>query len=117
MVVKFKMKTRHAENLASIFRVLRKYQLRLNPEKCSFRVKAEKFSGFMFTRRGIEANPEKCNTIIDMRNPKSMKEVQQLTERIAALAHFLSRIDLPFKQILRKLDFGGENDRMGSRVI
>ncbi|RDY03009.1 hypothetical protein CR513_13459, partial [Mucuna pruriens] len=29
-----------------------------------------------FSRRGIEANPEKCNAVIDMRSPKSVKEVQ-----------------------------------------
>ncbi|RDY09807.1 hypothetical protein CR513_05777, partial [Mucuna pruriens] len=42
MVVKSKTQTGHAENLTSIFKVLRKYQLRLNPEKCSFGVKAGK---------------------------------------------------------------------------
>ncbi|MCI55802.1 hypothetical protein A2U01_0077053, partial [Trifolium medium] len=44
----------------------------------------------MLTSRGIEANPEKCQAIIDMRSPTSVKEVQQLTGRIAALSRFLS---------------------------
>ncbi|RDX79006.1 Retrovirus-related Pol polyprotein from transposon opus, partial [Mucuna pruriens] len=76
MVVKSTMETGHVENLASVFRVLRRYQLKLNPKKCSFEVKARKFLGFMLTRRGIEANPKKCNTIIDMRSHRSVKEVQ-----------------------------------------
>ncbi|RDX93461.1 hypothetical protein CR513_24273, partial [Mucuna pruriens] len=106
-MVKSKMEIGHDENLASIFKVLRKYQLRLNPEKCSFGVKAEKFFGFMLTRRGIEANPEKCNTIIDMRSPKSVKEVHQLTERVIALARFLSQStekSTPIFQRLRKIE-------------
>ncbi|RDX83814.1 hypothetical protein CR513_35224, partial [Mucuna pruriens] len=41
MVVKSKIKKRHAKNLVSIFRVLRKYQLRLNLEKCSFGIKVD----------------------------------------------------------------------------
>jgi hypothetical protein len=44
----------------------------------------------MLTNRGIEANPDKCQAIIDMRSPTSIKEVQQLTGRIAALSRFLS---------------------------
>jgi hypothetical protein len=44
----------------------------------------------MLTSRGIEANPDKCQAIIDMRSPTSVKEVQRLTGRIAALSRFLS---------------------------
>ncbi|RDX62942.1 hypothetical protein CR513_58674, partial [Mucuna pruriens] len=36
MVVKFETETGHAENLALVFRVLRRYKLKLNLEKCSF---------------------------------------------------------------------------------
>ena len=41
-----------------------------------FRVEAGKFLGFLLTERGIEANPEKCVTIIAMRSTISVKEVQ-----------------------------------------
>ncbi|GAU16655.1 hypothetical protein TSUD_326050 [Trifolium subterraneum] len=40
--------------------------------------------------KGIEANPDKYQAIINMRSPTSVKEVQQLTGRIAALSRFLS---------------------------
>ncbi|MCI80607.1 hypothetical protein A2U01_0101878, partial [Trifolium medium] len=49
--------------------------MRLNPAKCSFDVQADKFLGFLLTHRGIAANPEKCQAIIDMRSPTSVKEV------------------------------------------
>jgi len=64
--------------------------LKLNPEKCVFGVEAGKFPGFLLTERGIEANPEKCAAIINMRSPISVKEVQQLTGRMAALSRFVS---------------------------
>ena len=67
-----------------------KYRLKLNPEKCVFRVEVGKFLGFLLTERGIEANPEKCTAIIAMRSPISVKEVQQLTGRMAALSRFVS---------------------------
>lgn len=56
--------------------------MRLNPDKYAFRVQAGKFLGFMLTSRGIEANPDKCEAILAMRSPTSIKEVQQLTCRI-----------------------------------
>jgi len=70
--------------------MIAKYRLKLNAEKCVFGVKADKFLGSLLTERGIEANPEKCATIIAMRSPISVKEVQQLTGRMVALSKFVS---------------------------
>jgi hypothetical protein len=90
MVIKSIDDNSHHKDLEEILSSVRKYNMRLNPTKCSFGVQAEKFLGFMLTSRGIEANPEKCKAIIEMRSPTSVKEVQQLTGRIAALSRFLS---------------------------
>jgi len=48
------------------------------------------FLGFLLTEWGIEVNLEKCATIIAMRSPTSVKEVQQLTGCMAALSRFIS---------------------------
>jgi len=53
-------------------------------------VEAGKFLGFLLTERGIEANPEKCAAIINMRSLILVKEVQQLTGHMAALSRFVS---------------------------
>ena len=90
MVVTSKEKDQHVVDLEELFTTIAKYDLKLNPEKCVFRVEAGKFLGFLLTERGIEANPEKCATIIAMRSPTSVKEVQQLIGRMAALSRFLS---------------------------
>jgi len=90
MVVTSQVKDQHVVDLEELFTTIAKYRLKLNPEKCVFRVEAGKFLGFLLTERGIEANPEKCAAIIAMRNPISVKEVQQLTGRMAALSRFVS---------------------------
>ncbi|GAU30847.1 hypothetical protein TSUD_365550 [Trifolium subterraneum] len=90
VVVKTISKGEHHEDLKDNLASVRKYNMRLNTAKCSFRVQTGKFLGFLLTNRGIEANPEKCQAIIDMRKPTSVKEVQQLTGRIVALSRFLS---------------------------
>jgi len=84
MVVTLTSNEGHAKDLQELFDTINKYQLKLNPEKCAFRVKTGKFVCFMLIERGIEANPEKCAAIINMRSLSSMKEVQQLTGRIVA---------------------------------
>ncbi|XP_057760122.1 uncharacterized protein LOC130980459 [Arachis stenosperma] len=89
MVAKTMKEKSHCEDLSEIFRQIRAYNMRLNPEKYAFGVKGGKFLGFMLTSRGIEANPEKCSAVLNMASPKTIKEVQQLAGRIAALSRFI----------------------------
>ncbi|XP_039687770.1 uncharacterized protein [Medicago truncatula] len=90
LVVKTSEGQSHSDDLKEIFQQIRKFNMRLNPTKCTFGVQAGNFLGFLLTRKGIEANPDKCQAIINMRNPCSIREVQQLTGRLAALSRFLS---------------------------
>ena len=79
--------------------------MRLNPAKCAFAVEAGKFLGFMLTQRGIEANPDKCRAILEMKSPTCVREVQQLNGRLAALSRFLAGSalkSLPLFSLLRK---------------
>ncbi|XP_057452759.1 uncharacterized protein LOC130744604 [Lotus japonicus] len=105
MVVKSEEVLGHCSDLKEAFGELRKHNMRLNPEKCSFGIQSGKFLGFMITRRGIEVNPDKCKAILEMQSPTSVKDVQKLTGRIAALSRFLpcsGNKSAPFFQCLRK---------------
>ncbi|XP_068497711.1 uncharacterized protein [Phaseolus vulgaris] len=66
MVVTSQQREQHVADLEELFTTIAKYRLKLNPEKCVFRVEAGKFLGFLLTKHGIEANPEKCVVIIAM---------------------------------------------------
>nr|KYP72762.1 Retrovirus-related Pol polyprotein from transposon 17.6 [Cajanus cajan] len=113
MVVKSPSVSRHFSDLQESFDTLARYQLKMNPAKCSFGVQAGKFLGFLLTHRGIEANPDKCSTIISMRSQATVKEVQQLTGRMASFSRFLSKAadkSLPLFQCLRKNDKFGWTD-------
>ena len=85
IVVKFDSFDQHVEDLKEVFKALRGANMKLNPNKCTFGVEGGKFLGFMLTHRGIEANPNKCQAIVDMRSPKNIKEVQKLLGRLTAL--------------------------------
>ena len=64
--------------------------MKLNPLKCAFGVSSGKFLGFMVNQRGIEANPEKINALLEMNSPRKPKEVMSLADKVAALSHFVS---------------------------
>jgi len=105
MIVTSKEKKQHVTDLEELFATIGKYNLKLNPEKCVFGVEAGKFLGFMLTERVIKANPYKCVAIVEMRSPITVKEVQQLTGRMAALSRFLSASGdkgYPYFQCLKK---------------
>nr|XP_025678997.1 uncharacterized protein LOC112778951 [Arachis hypogaea] len=89
MVAKTETGKNHIDDLAEIFGEIRRYNMRLNPEKCAFSVQGGKFLGFLLTSRGIKANPDKCRAVVDMVSPKTVKEVQRLTGRLAALSRFV----------------------------
>jgi len=66
-------KEQHFADLKELFTTIAKYRLKLNPEKCVFRVEAENFLGFLLTERQIEVNPEKYTTIVAMKSPSSVR--------------------------------------------
>ena len=59
MVVKSKKAEDHLRDLKEAFRILDEYNMKLNPAKCHFGVRAGKFLGYMVTKRGIEASLNK----------------------------------------------------------
>lgn len=91
MLVKSAKVMGHIRDLEETFKVLTKYQMNLNPTKCVFGISSRKFLGFMVSQRGIKANPEKIQAILDMKSPQTTKEIQKPTGRVVALSRFIVR--------------------------
>ena len=86
MIVKSKKREDHLKDLQETFDRLRYYNLHINPLKYVFGTGGGKFLSYLMTERGIKANPEKIKAILDMEPPKTIKEVQCLAGRVAALS-------------------------------
>ncbi|GKV46364.1 hypothetical protein SLEP1_g53349 [Rubroshorea leprosula] len=115
IVVKSPKVEDHLVDLDETFNNLRKNRMRLNPTKCIFGVESRKFLGFMVSRRGIEANPERIKVIAKMEPPKSVKDIHKLTGRVAALHRFISKTAnkcLPFFKIMRS---AAQKDEFGKQ--
>ena len=105
MLVKSLREDKHLSDLQEMFNTLRAYNMKLNPNKCVFGVTAGKFMGFMVSQRGIEVNLEKIQAIMELALLRTVKEVQNLNGKIAALNRFVSRATdkcLPFFRVLKK---------------
>jgi polyhydroxyalkanoate synthesis regulator phasin len=104
IIVKSIQRRDHISDLAETFANLRAANLRLNPEKRVFGIHKGQVLGCLISTKGIEANPDKIKSMIDMQDPVSVKDVQNLTGRVAALNRFIpmaAERSLPFFQVLR----------------
>jgi hypothetical protein len=104
IVVKSVQRKDHISDLVETFVNLRAANLRLNPEKCVFGIHKGKVLGCLVSTKGIKADPDKIKALIEMQDPVSVKDVQKLTGRVAALNRFIPRAaerSLPFFHVLR----------------
>ncbi|GJR71640.1 reverse transcriptase domain-containing protein [Tanacetum coccineum] len=105
MVIKSKTKQDIIKHIEQTFSTLRRINMKLNPKKCSFVMDEGKFLGYVVTSKGIRANPEKAKAVMDMPSPKTLKQMQSLSGKLAALNRFLSKSaerSLPFLDTLKK---------------
>ena len=61
--------------------------------------------GFMVPQRGIDANSNKVKAMIEVKSPKTLKEVQSLIGKVVALNKFVSRAMnkcMPFFKVMKK---------------
>ncbi|KAL0313645.1 UNVERIFIED_CONTAM: Transposon Tf2-12 polyprotein [Sesamum radiatum] len=103
MLVKSPKEHDHIKDLKECFQVLKTFGMKLNPAKCTFGVRGGKFLGYIISERGIEDNPEKIRAVMDMPPPRSIREVQKLAGKLAALNRCISRSadkGLPFFKVL-----------------
>ena len=93
----------HLNHLYKLFERLKKYKWRLNPNKCTFRVRSGKLLGFVVSFKGIEVDPTKVKAIQEMSVPHSEKEVIGLLGRLNYIAHFISHLTATCETIFKLL--------------
>lgn len=74
------------EDLKETFENLRRFQIKLNLEKCIFGVPADHLLGFLVLERGIECNPVKIKAIERMEKPTRLRDIQQFIGCLASIS-------------------------------
>ncbi|SPT20119.1 unnamed protein product [Triticum aestivum] len=108
VVVKTEKRETLLEDLRETFENLRRFQIKLNPEKCVFGVPAGQLLGFLVSECGIECNPVKIKAIERMEVPDRLLDVQKFTGCLASISRFISRLGekaLPLYQLMKKTTF------------
>ena len=90
MIAKSQKDDGHVVNLRKLFERLRKFQLKLNPAKCTFGAIFGKLLGFVVSKKGIKIDPDKVWAIQDLPPPRTQKEVKSFMERLIYIARFIS---------------------------
>ncbi|XP_026395987.1 uncharacterized protein LOC113290616 [Papaver somniferum] len=105
IVVKNSETQSHESHLKTVFEICRKYQLKMNPLKCTFGVTSGNFLGFVVTNEGIQVDPTKVEEIMTIVPPTNTKELQVFIGQISYIRRFvpgLAQIMSVFLPLLRK---------------
>ncbi|XP_058082366.1 uncharacterized protein LOC131230459 [Magnolia sinica] len=82
MIVKSRTIEGHFKDLKKLLDRLKKFKLRLNPQKCVFPAIEGKLLGFIVSEDGIRVDETKTRAIIEMPPPKTEKEIWGFLGRI-----------------------------------
>nr|CAN78460.1 hypothetical protein VITISV_006968 [Vitis vinifera] len=102
MIEKYRDRVDHLAALERFFERIRRFRLRLNPKKCTFRVTSGKLLGYMVSERGIEADPDKSGAIIDMPAPRTEREIRGFLGRLQYIARLANIYEPIFRLLMKK---------------
>nr|GEU62401.1 protein NYNRIN-like [Tanacetum cinerariifolium] len=90
-VIKSTSEKEMLKDIKETFERFRSINMKLNPKKCSFGVEERPFLGHVVTKQGIKDNPSKVKAVLDLDQPRTLKDIQSLNGKLAALNRFLSK--------------------------
>ena len=98
----------HMDDLMDLFKVLRKYGLKLSPHKCQFFKKKIVYIGLEFQIQGdVCYTPlkDKCDTIRNLESPKTLRQTRAFCGMVNFLSSFLPnlrRLLIPIYDLQKK---------------
>jgi len=75
----------HDRKLRDVFRRLRKYNLKLQPDKCEFLRKEVTFFGHKISECGVEPDARKVKSVKNFPRPNAVKQLKSFVGLVAVL--------------------------------
>ena len=60
----------HIKDVKEVFKIFRRFKMKLNPLKCAFGVSSGKFLVHIVSKRGIEPSPTQMKTLLEIEKLK-----------------------------------------------
>ena len=103
MIARSQTEEEHLDHLQKLFERMKKYKLRLNPNKCTFGVRPGKLLGFVISNKGIEVDLAKVKAIQEIPSPRTEKEVKGFLGHLNYIAGFISHMTATCEPIFKLL--------------
>ena len=103
----------HDERLRQVLDRCRERNLKLNREKCHFRVSEIHYMGHVLSADGVKPDPKKVEAILAMPTPANREGLQRFLGVVTYLSKFIpnmSQKSAPLRQLLQK-DLNGPGDK------
>jgi len=95
----------HVKHVTHVLSILKSYNLKINPEKCSWFANTIKLLGHVISETGVAMDPEKIEAIKVRLPPKNIKQIQQFLGICNYYRRFIkdyAKIAEPLTRLLRK---------------
>lgn len=95
----------HDQKLREILERLRRYKLKLQPEKCEFLRKEVNYLGHVITENGVRPDPSKIHAVEKIQPPTTVKQLKSFLGMAGYYRKFIqnfSRIATPLHLLLKK---------------
>lgn len=95
----------HQQKLEEVFYRLRKYQLKVQPDKCEFLRREVAYLGHIISNEGVKPNPDKIKAVEEFPVPKSCKDIKAFLGLTGYYRRFIpnfSKLTKPLTSLLKK---------------
>ena len=95
----------HDRRLRNVLERARKFNIKLNRDKCQLRLPSVTYIGHQLTAEGLKPDPNKILAVTSMQYPQNKEELQRYLGMITYLSKFipnLSQISSPLRELLEK---------------